>query len=93
MESNHPSTSRTPQAPGSKSTLASSLVFITILVLLAAATIWLFKTNPAAGTWAQGYNPTGHWWISTIFAALPIFVLLGAMAVFGSKPMLRRSPA
>jgi lactate permease len=85
MESNHPSTSRTPQAPGSKSTLASSLVFITILVLLAAATIWLFKTNPAAGTWAQGYNPMGRWWFSTIFAALPIIVLLGAMAVLRLK--------
>lgn len=36
--------------------------------------------HPVTGTWAQGYNPTGHWQVSTLFAALPVVVLLGAMA-------------
>src|SRR5208337_4224885 len=41
--------------------------------------------NPAAGNWAQSYDPMGAWGISTLFAALPIVVLLGAMAVLRVK--------
>jgi len=28
------------------------------------------------------YDPTGHWWLSTLIAALPIIVLLGLLAGF-----------
>jgi lactate permease len=35
--------------------------------------------------WAQGYDPTGRWWLSTICAALPIVVLLGSLALFRMK--------
>ena len=28
--------------------------------------------------WSQGYDPTGHWWLSTLIAAVPVIVLLGA---------------
>ena len=31
-------------------------------------------------TWTQVYDPTGHWWLSTLIAALPILVLLGLLA-------------
>jgi lactate permease len=31
-------------------------------------------------TWTQAYDPTGHWWLSTLIAALPILVLLGLLA-------------
>ena len=31
-------------------------------------------------TWTQAYDPTGHWWLSTLVAALPIIVLLGLLA-------------
>jgi lactate permease len=31
-------------------------------------------------TWTQIYDPLGHWWLSTIVAALPIVVLLGLLA-------------
>ena len=30
--------------------------------------------------WTQVYDPFGHWWLSTIVAALPIVVLLGLLA-------------
>lgn len=30
-------------------------------------------------TWAQNYNPTGHVWLSTVLAALPLVLLLGLM--------------
>jgi lactate permease len=31
-------------------------------------------------TWNQNYDPLGHWWLSTLLAALPIIVLLGLLA-------------
>jgi lactate permease len=31
-------------------------------------------------TWNQNYDPLGHWWLSTLVAALPILVLLGLLA-------------
>jgi lactate permease len=33
-------------------------------------------------TWTQVYDPLGHWWLSTIVAALPVIVLLGLLAGF-----------
>jgi lactate permease len=33
-------------------------------------------------TWNQIYDPLGHWWLSTLFAALPVVVLLGLLAGF-----------
>jgi len=30
--------------------------------------------------WRQVYDPAGHWWLSTLIAALPIVVLLGLLA-------------
>ena len=33
-------------------------------------------------TWTQNYDPFGHWWLSTLVAALPIVVLLGLLAGF-----------
>ncbi|HEY1768201.1 MAG TPA: L-lactate permease [Terracidiphilus sp.] len=70
---------RTPE-----STSASVLFAAAVLAVLIGL-IYLFKTNPAAGTWAQGYDPTGRWWLSTLAAALPILVLLGAMALLRLK--------
>lgn len=31
-------------------------------------------------TWTQVYDPLGHWWLSTLIAALPVVVLLGLLA-------------
>jgi lactate permease len=36
--------------------------------------------------WTQVYDPFGHWWLSTIVAALPIIVLLGLLAGFKVRP-------
>jgi lactate permease len=36
--------------------------------------------------WTQVYDPLGHWWASTLVAALPIIILLGLLAGFKVKP-------
>jgi lactate permease len=55
------------------------------ILAIAGSAVYLLKTNPTTGTWAQAYDPAGVWWLSTIFAALPVLVLLGAMAIFRLK--------
>lgn len=37
-------------------------------------------------TWTQTYDPFGHWWLSTLIAALPILVLLGLLAGLKLRP-------
>src|ERR671932_2197582 len=39
-------------------------------------------------TWTQVYDPFGHWWLSTLVAALPIIVLFGLLAVVRVRPHL-----
>jgi lactate permease len=39
-------------------------------------------------TWTQVYDPLGHWWLSTLVAALPIVVLLTLLAGFRVKAHL-----
>ncbi len=36
--------------------------------------------------WTQSYDPLGHWWLSTLIAALPIIVLFGLLAGLRVKP-------
>src|SRR5271168_4056191 len=36
--------------------------------------------------WTQIYDPLGHWWLSTLVAALPIFVLFGLLAGLKLNP-------
>jgi lactate permease len=54
------------------------------LVLVALIVLAWSGVSPAT-PWAQGYDPVGHWWISTIFAAMPIVVLLGTLAFLHMK--------
>jgi len=37
-------------------------------------------------TWTQVYDPFGIWWVSTLVAGIPIFVLLGLVAIFRVRP-------
>lgn len=36
-------------------------------------------------TWTQVYDPAGQWWLSTIVAAVPVIVLLGALGFLRLK--------
>ena len=65
-----------PVTPG----VVSRDLLITLALVL--ATVYLLETNTGVAKWAQIYDPTGRWWLSTIIAGLPVILLLGAMAVF-----------
>jgi lactate permease len=39
-------------------------------------------------TWTQVYDPFGHWWLSTLVAAIPILLLLTLLAGFKVRPHL-----
>ena len=72
----------------SKPASSSPILFGAIVALIGIAVIYLLKTNPASGIWQQGYDPVGRWYFSTMLAALPIVVLLGAIAVLRIKAHL-----
>jgi lactate permease len=82
-----------PTPPAGMRSTAAAAVVLTIAGSLAAiaAAIYLLTTNPLSGSWLQGYDPTGHWWLSTLFAALPVVVLLGTMAILRLKAHLSAS--
>jgi lactate permease len=69
----------------SKPSPVSTVYFVVAVALIGVAAIFLLKTNPSSGIWPQGYNPLGFWPVSTALAALPILVLLGAIAVLRVK--------
>lgn len=83
MAPNLSSNTSAPSAPESSS--AASVALIAAVVLAASVALYLFKTNPSSGSWSQAYDPMSRWWLSTLFAALPVVVLLGAMAVLRVK--------
>jgi lactate permease len=64
---------------------ASLTLEATIFLALLLGLVYLFATNPASAHWMQGYNPAGFWQLSTLIAALPIVVLLGAMGILRLK--------
>ena len=56
-----------------------------ILMSLITLAIVVLAWTGSSEIWAQGYDPFGHWWLSTICAALPVVVLLGTLAIFRMK--------
>ena len=83
MESNTTIAAKSPRAPKQKPAPPWSVSRDVLITLaLVVATIYLLETNTGVAKWAQIYDPTGRWWLSTAIAALPIVLLLGAMAVF-----------
>ncbi len=77
-----PAPVKVPQAaPPATSPLASG-----VFVIIAAIVATVILKIPSLGTpWSQGYDPTGHWFVSTLIAALPVVVLLGSLALGHAK--------
>jgi lactate permease len=64
----------------------SSVVSIFLIVIAAIVIAYrVVRSSPQTSPWAQGYDPTGRWWFSTICAALPVLVLLGSLAFLRIK--------
>ena len=53
--------------------------FATALVVICGviASVFILRLPVLSSPWQQGYNPTGHWLLSTLVAAIPIVVLAG----------------
>ncbi len=64
-------------APPSENMLLPAI--LTVVVIIVA--IFILKIPPLSQPWAQGYDPTGLWWLSTLIASVPVIVLLGALAL------------
>jgi lactate permease len=50
-----------------------------------ALSLGILRMPALSAPWSQNYDPTGHWWLSTLVATLPVFVLLGSLALFHVK--------
>ncbi|HMD18229.1 MAG TPA: L-lactate permease [Terriglobales bacterium] len=72
-----------PQTPApAPAPLKANLVVSGAFIIIAAiAAVVILRIPALSSPWPQGYDPTGHWWLSTILAALPIVVLLGSLAL------------
>ena len=67
------------------SSAGSPVPSILMALVLAAVVVLAWASPTPTAPWAQGYDPLGHWWLSTIFAAIPVVVLLGTLAIFRMK--------
>ena len=72
-------------APPKPAPPAKPLVSIIFVIIAAIAATIIFKIPSLSAPWLQGYDPTGHWWLSTLIAALPVIVLLGSLALGHAK--------
>jgi lactate permease len=72
-------------SPATKPEAGSPVPAILMAVVLVALIVLAWSGVTLTVPWAQGYDPVGHWWLSTIFAATPIVVLLGTLAFFHTK--------
>jgi len=79
-----------PAAPPKDSAQPAPNLFAgaAVLAVVAIAAIMILRLPALATPWSQVYDPTGHWWLSTLVAALPVVVLLGSLAIFHVKAHL-----
>jgi lactate permease len=61
------------------------LPWIVALLATIIAAVLILRIPPPAHPWPQNYDPTGHWWLSALLAALPVVVLLGSLALLHMK--------
>jgi lactate permease len=64
---------------------ANPIAWVTALIAAIIASVLILKLPPLAHPWPQSYDPTGHWWLSALLAALPVVVLLGTLALLHMK--------
>jgi lactate permease len=64
---------------------ANPVVWIAALLGAVIAAVLILRIPPIDHPWPQRYDPTGHWWLSALLAALPVVVLLGSLALLHMK--------
>ena len=76
-----------PEAPPKDTTPPPANLYLGAVIVAAVivAAIMILRLPASATPWSQVYDPTGHWWLSTAIAALPVVVLLGTLAIFHVK--------
>jgi lactate permease len=74
-----------PAAPQPQPSLLAGGLVVAAAAIAAAV---ILRLPALSAPWAQGYDPTGHWWLSTLVAALPVVVLLGTLAILHVKAHL-----
>ncbi len=78
-------TSATAKVPKPAVESANPIAWVTALIAAIIAAVLILKIPPLAHPWPQSYDPTGHWWLSALLAALPVVVLLGTLALLHMK--------
>jgi len=78
-------TSATDPARKTSSASANPLAWIVALLAAGVAAVLILKIAPLAHPWPQNYDPTGHWGLSALIAALPVVVLLGTLGLLHMK--------
>ena len=75
-----PAPAKTPDAKTSapKSNPIASAIFVIGAAIIAVV---ILRVPTMSSAWSQAYDPSGHWLISTLIAALPVVVLLGSLAL------------
>jgi len=64
---------------------ANPIAWALVILVSVVAAIIILRIPALTSPWAQNYDPTGRWWLSTLVAALPVVVLLGALALLHVK--------
>ena len=72
-----PSAAPAKASPPSSNPLASAI----FVIVAAIISVIILKLPSVTAPWSQGYDPLGHWLLSTLIAALPVVVLLGSLAL------------
>ena len=78
-----PSTSAS--VPKTSPPSANPVAWILTLIAAIVGSVLILRIPPLAHPWPQRYDPTGHWWLSALLAALPVVVLLGSLALLHMK--------
>ncbi len=64
---------------------AGPVLMIHLLGNVAVSRVVTFNDSAQVTSWMQGYDPAHHWWLSTLWAGLPLIVLLASMIVLRLK--------
>ena len=74
-----------PAGPSDSSSSAKTVAWSFAFLAAAVAAAITLRSPASAHPWAQVYDPIGHWWLSTLLAALPVVVLLATLGLLHMK--------